>query len=426
MVDVFISYARENQAVAQRLADAVKQLGYRVWWDDEIPPHLSYSALIGEKIASAKAAIVIWSTSAAASEWVRAEADVARAARKLIQTSVDGTTPPLPFNLIQFAAIGDWNGEDNHPGWKAVRTSITALCGPPEAEPAAMPEASPVVAPAPPPVAVAPMPAFSTPPTTIPPAEPAPVQSGRGGGVALALAGAGGAAVLALGAVLLLRGDPPAPTGNDATTVPNPLVQTTSPNPPSAPVPITAPQQADLARFTQPGSINGVAPLEVYAGPSQALGVVARVNAGDAFSTYPQTGAWWRVRTANGRVGFVEAARVRIGNPADAMTMDGQWTVTWVAGGAPYNASMRVDGSVATMDVRSGGSVVRQDCAVAATGPEVRIQCRNPRYLSGKGTYSPDAFQLRLTEGRTIMGRIRDAANVRASAIFSRHGGPAA
>lgn len=153
MADVFISYARDNQAVVRVLAEAVKRAGYSVWWDDELPPHLSYGDVITEKIGSAKAAIVVWSESAAASEWVRAEADVARNLKKLIQTSIDERQPPMPFNQIQFASIGDWHGEEDHPGWRKVKESLAALCGPAApteatargyAFPAAPPPAAPV------------------------------------------------------------------------------------------------------------------------------------------------------------------------------------------------------------------------------------------------------------------------------------------
>ena len=142
MVDVFISYSRANQAVVRQLADAVKRLGYSVWWDDELPAHVSYSDVIADRIETAKAAIVVWSESAAASQWVRAEADLARHQAKLIQASVDGRMPPMPFNQIQFAAIGDWRGEEEHPGWQKVKASLDALVGPAEAA------ASPLPAPA--------------------------------------------------------------------------------------------------------------------------------------------------------------------------------------------------------------------------------------------------------------------------------------
>jgi hypothetical protein len=129
MVDVFISYSRSDQPMVAMLAHAVEAAGYQVWWDAELPPHQSYGDVITDKIANAKAAIVVWSAGAVKSEWVRAEADMARNQRKLIQTALDNVTPPLPFNQIQYAEMGDWRGEDDHPGWRKVKLSLAELCG---------------------------------------------------------------------------------------------------------------------------------------------------------------------------------------------------------------------------------------------------------------------------------------------------------
>ena len=60
MVDVFISYSRENKARVADIVAAVTAAGYDVWWDAELPPHRSYGDVITEKIGSAKAAIVVW------------------------------------------------------------------------------------------------------------------------------------------------------------------------------------------------------------------------------------------------------------------------------------------------------------------------------------------------------------------------------
>lgn len=129
MADVFISYAKANQPAVRRLAEAVKGLGYSVWWDEELPPHLSYSDVIADRIGAARAAIVVWSEAAVASQWVRAEADMARLQNKLVQTSIDARMPPMPFNQIQFAAIGDWRGEQDHHGWMKVKASLEVLAG---------------------------------------------------------------------------------------------------------------------------------------------------------------------------------------------------------------------------------------------------------------------------------------------------------
>jgi hypothetical protein len=128
MADVFISYARDNARVVRDLAAAVAGEGYSVWWDDALPPHLSYSEVITGEIGKAKAVIVVWSERAIASEWVRAEADLARNQKKLIQTSIDGRMPPMPFNQLHFVSIGDWRGEAGHPGWMRTKESLASLC----------------------------------------------------------------------------------------------------------------------------------------------------------------------------------------------------------------------------------------------------------------------------------------------------------
>src|ERR1043166_2765884 len=129
MVDVFISYSRTDQATVARLAEAAEREGYAGWWGGELPVPQSYGDVITEKIAGAKAAIVVWSPEAVKSEWVRAEADVARNQKKLIQNCIGQVMPPLPFNQIQFAEIGDWHGEADHLGWGKVKRSLADLVG---------------------------------------------------------------------------------------------------------------------------------------------------------------------------------------------------------------------------------------------------------------------------------------------------------
>ena len=77
MTDVFISYARSNATQAQQLAEALRGLGYGVWRDDALPAHRACAGVIDERLAAAKAVVVIWSADAMRSEWVQSEADTA-------------------------------------------------------------------------------------------------------------------------------------------------------------------------------------------------------------------------------------------------------------------------------------------------------------------------------------------------------------
>src|SRR6476469_2208427 len=132
MSHVLISYARPDEAFASLIADGLREGGFEVWRDDELPAHRAYAEIIEERIRGAAAVVVLWSAEAAKSQWVRAEADTARAAQTLIQATLDGTIPPLPFNQIQCADLKNWDGQHSAPGWKKLLTSVAALAGPRE------------------------------------------------------------------------------------------------------------------------------------------------------------------------------------------------------------------------------------------------------------------------------------------------------
>lgn len=129
MADVFVSYARADEALARRVADSLRSDGYEVWRDDELPAHRAYADVIEERLKSARAVIVLWSAEAAKSQWVRAEADTARSAGTLVQAALDGTIPPLPFNQIQCADLSGWDGSADVPGWAKLKASVSALAG---------------------------------------------------------------------------------------------------------------------------------------------------------------------------------------------------------------------------------------------------------------------------------------------------------
>lgn len=129
MSHVFVSYGRSSETQAHAIADALRARGFEVWRDDEIPANRAYSEVIEERLKSAKAVVVVWSAEAAKSHWVRAEADQAREAGTLIQVTVDGTLPPLPFNQIQCADLSRWAGDTGIDVWKRVEGAVATLVG---------------------------------------------------------------------------------------------------------------------------------------------------------------------------------------------------------------------------------------------------------------------------------------------------------
>lgn len=129
MSDVFISYARTGAPQAQAIRAALQGLGYSVWLDDELPVHKAYSDVIEAHLRAAKAVIVVWSNESIKSQWVRAEAEVARSSGTLVQLTIDGAMPPLPFNQIQCADMNGWSGEIDAQGFRKVVASVEALTG---------------------------------------------------------------------------------------------------------------------------------------------------------------------------------------------------------------------------------------------------------------------------------------------------------
>jgi TolB-like protein len=136
LADIFISYARSNAATAANIAEAFAGLGYTVWRDDSLPAHRAYADEIQAELDAARAVVVIWSADAARSEWVRSEADRARAQRKLVQVTVDGAALPMPFDQIQCADLASWRGDPDAAGWRTVLASVSALT---DADPDAAP-----------------------------------------------------------------------------------------------------------------------------------------------------------------------------------------------------------------------------------------------------------------------------------------------
>jgi adenylate cyclase len=128
---VFLSYHRPDAANAKRIRAGLNAAGYDVWWDEELPTHRTFHEVIEERLRSAEAVVVLWSKDAPGSDWVRAEADLARKLGKIVQATSDGELPPIPFNQIQCAKLDQWNGSADHSEWIKVLDGVRAVAGRP-------------------------------------------------------------------------------------------------------------------------------------------------------------------------------------------------------------------------------------------------------------------------------------------------------
>jgi uncharacterized membrane protein YhaH (DUF805 family) len=134
MADVFVSYAREDRARADQIAQALQAAGIDVFWDTEIPPGQTWADFIEAKLGQCKAVIVLWSETSTRSQWVREEARMARDRGKLIPVLLDASQMPFGFGEVQAANLSNWTGGDDHADWRrlmaAVRDALTRPAAP--------------------------------------------------------------------------------------------------------------------------------------------------------------------------------------------------------------------------------------------------------------------------------------------------------
>ncbi len=131
MSEIFISYARSTSGQTREVAEQLRTLGYRVWLDEDLPAHRAYADVIEERLRGAKAVLVVWSAEAVKSQWVRAEADFARKSGTLVQFTVDGVLPPMPFDQIHCEDLRASHPDTASGGWARIVASIADLTGGP-------------------------------------------------------------------------------------------------------------------------------------------------------------------------------------------------------------------------------------------------------------------------------------------------------
>jgi len=129
MADLFVSYASADREPVCAIASRLEQTGHQVWWDVRLRAHQDYGKEITAALQQARCAIVAWSTTARDSIWVRAEATAALESDKLVQLSLDGAKPPLPFTMIQLLDFSKAREQTDDLSWRHLVESVDAVLG---------------------------------------------------------------------------------------------------------------------------------------------------------------------------------------------------------------------------------------------------------------------------------------------------------
>jgi len=137
LVDVFISYKRENRAVAEAVAHALEDAGFSCWWDTSLIAGEHFNEAIQRQLDGAQCVVVLWTEASHASQWVQAEAISGFNRGALVCARLDDVTLRYPFQIIQTADLRGFANDPAHSGIQDVVRGVAAKVGRPARQRAA-------------------------------------------------------------------------------------------------------------------------------------------------------------------------------------------------------------------------------------------------------------------------------------------------
>jgi len=140
MIDVFLSYARNDEAQARQLKELLERRGFAVTWDGDLLPGPDYPQQIEKAVHAARCVVVLWTPDSVGSHWVLEEATLGRDQGKLVPAKLRDVEPPLGFRLSQTVDLRGWHGGADHPGIRRLETGVRAHFTEPPPQPAPSPK----------------------------------------------------------------------------------------------------------------------------------------------------------------------------------------------------------------------------------------------------------------------------------------------
>ena len=127
MTDIFLSYSRDDQAVARHFAEGFTHAGLSVWWDVTLKSGVDYDTATEQALRGAKAVVVLWSNKSVASRWVRTEATIALQCKTFVPVTIEPCQRPIMFELTQTADLSHWQGDLSDPVWMTLLNDVQQL-----------------------------------------------------------------------------------------------------------------------------------------------------------------------------------------------------------------------------------------------------------------------------------------------------------
>lgn len=127
MPDIFLSYSRDDQAVARRFAQAFEHEGLSVWWDQALVAGAAFDEVTEKALEDAAAVVVLWSKKSVTSRWVRAEATQANERDTLVPVMIEPCKRPIMFELTHSVELSHWKGDTSDPAWRTLVTDVRSF-----------------------------------------------------------------------------------------------------------------------------------------------------------------------------------------------------------------------------------------------------------------------------------------------------------
>ena len=127
--DVFLSYAREDEARVGELATALDRHEFSVFWDREVPPGATWRSYIGKALDGAKCVVVVWSRHSIELDFVIEEASKGQRRGVLVPVLFEAVQIPLGFGGIQAVSLVDWQAGRPSPAFDALLGAVRRMVG---------------------------------------------------------------------------------------------------------------------------------------------------------------------------------------------------------------------------------------------------------------------------------------------------------
>lgn len=128
MPDICITFASENEAVAEKLVLLLRK-SWNVWWAGDIAQG-DWEKEIRRQVSNTKAVVPIFSEYTMDKNIFKDELRLAEKHGKLIYPFfIDKEETPLGFGHLNRTDAFGWDGDENHPGYRQLKQKIVALLG---------------------------------------------------------------------------------------------------------------------------------------------------------------------------------------------------------------------------------------------------------------------------------------------------------